>query len=65
MRLDGFGDRAYHLCMGRRDSIPADRAASEDAFVRGVREEEDDEDEEEQGEDDEGGDENEAEGYSE
>jgi len=33
--------------MRRRDSIPADRTASEDAFVRGVHEEEDDEDEEE------------------
>jgi hypothetical protein len=33
--------------MRRRDSIPADRTASEDAFIRGVREEEDDEDEEE------------------
>jgi hypothetical protein len=52
--------------MSRRDSVPVDRTASEDAFVRGVREEEDDEDEEEkQGEDDEGGDEDEAEGYSE
>ena len=60
-----YGDRAYYLGMRKRDSIYADRTASENALVRGVPEEEDDEEEEEQEEDDDEGDEDEAEGYSE
>ena len=59
----GFEDRAYHLGMSRIDSIPVDRAATANALLRGVPEEEEDE-EEEEGEDDEAG-EDDGEGYSE
>ena len=60
----GFEDRAYHLGMSRIDSIPVDLAATANALLRGVPEEEEDEEEEEHGEDDEQG-EDDGEGYSE
>ena len=56
--------RAYHLGMSGIDSLAADRAATANALLRGVPEEEEDEEEEEQGEDDEEG-EDDGEGYSE